>query len=290
MRSALALVLSLLAVACGRGGSDANARHFTLQGQVLAVAATRTEATIRHEEIPGFMTAMTMPYKVRDAKEFASVKPGDLITATLVVGENAAYLEQVRVVGSAPLDVASGGALPTAASGFELLPPGAPVPNIDFITQAGAHTDLAAFRGEALIVTFIYTSCPMPEFCPLMDTRFKEIQAKLKAQQNVQKAHLLSVSFDPQVDTPQVLRAHAQGLGADPALWSFVTGDRDAIDKWGAGFGLSVSRAVNDPRDITHNLRTVLIDRQGNLVQTYQGNQWTADQVLADLRVMVGID
>ena len=116
MRSALVLVLSLLAAACGRGGADANARHFTLQGQVLAVAATRTEATIRHEEIPGFMSAMTMPYKVRDAKEFASVKPGDLITATLVVGDNAAYLEQVRVVGSAPLDVASGGALPTAAS------------------------------------------------------------------------------------------------------------------------------------------------------------------------------
>ena len=93
-----------------------------------------------------------------------------------------------------------------------------------------------------------------------------------------------------QIDTPEVLRTHATSLGADPRLWSFVTGDRDEIDKWASGFGLSVSRATNDPRDITHNLRTALLDRQGNLVQIYTGNEWTPEQVLADVRVMVGVD
>jgi cytochrome oxidase Cu insertion factor (SCO1/SenC/PrrC family) len=102
--------------------------------------------------------------------------------------------------------------------------------------------------------------------------------------------HLLSVSFDPLVDTPPVLRKHAQGLGADPKLWTFVTGDRDDIDQWASRFGVSVSRAMNDPRDITHNLRTAIVDRQGNLVQTYTGNEWTPEQVLADVRVMVGVD
>jgi len=124
----------------------------------------------------------------------------------------------------------------------------------------------------------------------MMDRNFAKIQAKLKEQNNMLKAHLLSVSFDPQVDTPPVMKKHADSLGADPRLWSFVTGDRDEIDKWASGFGISISRAMNDPRDITHNLRTAILDRQGNLVQIYNGNEWTPEQVLADVRVMVGVD
>jgi protein SCO1/2 len=130
----------------------------------------------------------------------------------------------------------------------------------------------------------------MPTFCPLMDKNFATMQGKLKENSNLLKAHLLSVSFDPQIDTPAVLKQHAGSLGADPRLWTFVTGDRDQIDKWASGFGVSISRALNDPRDITHNLRTALIDRQGNLVQIYNGNEWTPEQVLADVRVMVGVD
>jgi protein SCO1/2 len=98
------------------------------------------------------------------------------------------------------------------------------------------------------------------------------------------------VSFDPEVDTPPVMKKRAASLGADPRIWSFVTGDRDEIDKWASGFGVSISRAMNDPRDITHNLRTAILDRQGNLVQVYTGNEWTPDQVVADVRVMVGVD
>ena len=91
-------------------------------------------------------------------------------------------------------------------------------------------------------------------------------------------------------DTPPVLKRHAQKLGADPRLWTFVTGDRDDMDQWASRFGVSVSRAMNDQRDITHNLRTAILDRQGNLVQTYTGNEWTPEQLLADVRVMVGVD
>ena len=87
-----------------------------------------------------------------------------------------------------------------------------------------------------------------------------------------------------------MLKKHAESLGADPRLWTFVTGDRDEIDKWAVGFGMSISRATNDPRDITHNLRTAILDREGNLVQAYNGNEWTPEQVLADVRVMVGVD
>lgn len=286
--TAFFLSLALLASACG-GGSSPDRKEYTLQGQVLSVALERKEAIIRHEEIPGFMSAMTMPYSVLEAKEYENLKAGDLITATLIVEPTKAYLQQVKKVGEAPLAVADGGAAP-AASGFELIKTGAPVPDQTFVNQDGKPVTLSSLRGDAVIVTFIYTSCPMPNFCPLMDQQFAKMQAKLKENNNLLRAHLLSVSFDPQIDTPPVLKAHAGTLGADPRLWSFVTGDRDEIDKWASGFGVSISRATNDPRDITHNLRTALLDRQGNLVQVYTGNEWTPEQVLADLRVMVGVD
>jgi protein SCO1/2 len=285
---AFPLALSLLAAACG-GGASGDRREYKLQGQILSIEPDYKQAVIRHEEITGFMSAMTMPYPVRDAKEYEQLKPGDLINAKLVVLPTAAYLEEVKKVGEAPLEGLTSAA-PGAASGFELTKIGAPVPNQSFVDQDGKTVTLDSFRGSAVIVTFTYTSCPMPTFCPLMDKNFATMQAKLKENGNMLKTHLLSVSFDPEVDTPPVLKKHAEKLGADPRLWSFVTGNRDEIDKWASGFGESISRAMNDPRDITHNLRTALIDRQGNLVQIYTGNEWTPEQVLADVRVMVGVD
>jgi protein SCO1 len=289
MGTALFLALSLSAAACSGGGS-ADHREYTLQGQVLSVEPDHRQAVIRHEEIKGFMSAMTMPYDVKDPKEYENVAPGDLVTATLIVEPTKAYLEKVKKVGNAPLAIADGGGLPPAVSGFELIKTGAPVPDQTFVDQDGKAVTLDSFRGDAVVVTFMYTECPMPTMCPLMDQNFAKIQAKLKEQNNMLKTHLLSVSFDPQVDTPAVLKKHAESLGADLRLWTFVTGDRDEIDKWASGFGVSISRAMNDPRDITHNLRTAILDRQGNLVQVYTGNEWTPEQVLADVRVMVGVD
>ena len=286
--TAFSLGLALLASACS-GASD---RHeYTLQGQIISIAPDHTDATIKHEDIKGFMSAMTMPYKVRDAKEYESLVPGDLINATLVVVSNDAYLKDVKKVGNAPLEKPPAeAAMPPASSGFELLKLGQSVPSGTFVNQDGKPTSLEAFRGSGVLVTFTYTTCPMPTFCPLMDRNFVTIQNKLKAEKNELNVRLLTVSFDPAIDTPPVLKKHAEKLGADPRLWSFLTGDRDAIDQWSSRFGVSVSRAMNDPRDITHNLRTAIIDRQGNLVHIYTGNEWTPEQALADVRVMVGVD
>ncbi len=254
------------------------------------MAADRKEANIKHEEIKGFMAAMTMPYRVREAKEYEPLVPGDLVTATLVVVSNDAYLTDVRKIGNAPLDKPVVDSNAPASSGFELLKPGQAVPNGKFVDQDGKAVSLESFRGAAVVVTFTYTNCPMPTFCPLMDRNFASMQKKLKQERNELKAHLLSVSIDPVVDTPPVLKKHAQTLAADPTIWSFVTGNRDDLDQWATRFGVSVSRALNDQRDITHNLRTAIIDRQGNLVKTYTGNEWTPDHVLADIRTMVGVD
>src|SRR3954468_3042372 len=144
----LALVLALLAAACG---GPADRREYTLQGQILSIAPDHKEANIKHEEIKGFMSAMTMPYKVRDKKEYADLTPGDLVNATLVVVSNDAYLKDVKKVGNAPLEKPPAeAAMPPASSGFELLKIGQPVPKGKFLNQDGKPTTVDAFRGSAL--------------------------------------------------------------------------------------------------------------------------------------------
>jgi protein SCO1 len=270
-----------LAAAAGCGGRS-DSREYTLQGQILSVAADHMEANIKHEDIKGFMPGMTMPYKVRDPRQFADLKPGDLITSTLVVVSNDAYLKDVKRVGEAPLEKTPGEA-PSASSGFELLKKGGAVPNATFVDQDGKERDFASFKGSIAIVTFIYTSCPMPTFCPLMDRHFATIQTRLKTDPSLEHVHLISVSFDPLTDTPAVLKKHATELGADPKYWTFLTGDRDTIDQFAMRFGVSVSRDMNDPLNITHNLRTAIVDARGGFVKAYTGNEWMPEQVLADL-------
>ena len=277
-------ILSIvLLMVVGSGCSKEDRREYTLQGQVLSVRADAMEANIKHEDIKGFMPAMTMPYKVRDAQEFANLKPGDLITSTLVVVSNDAFLKDVKKVGDAPLEKAAQEAA-EARSGFELLRPGETVPNASFVDQEGARRDFASFKNAPVLMTFIYTKCPMPTFCPLMDRQFKIIQDKMAADPSLGKVQLVSVSFDPVTDTPAVLNEHAKKLGADPARWTFLTGDRDEIDKFAMRFGVSITRSLTDPIDIAHNLRTVVIDGAGTIVKTYTGNEWTPDQILADLK------
>jgi protein SCO1/2 len=260
-------------------------RSYTLQGQVLSIDVAHKSVTVKHEEIKGFMPAMTMPYEVQDAKTLNTIAPGDLINATLVVFANGAHLTAVNKVGSAPLEKPPAEApMPTASSGFELLKPGEAVPNANFVDQDGNKRAFADFKGSRLVMTFIYTECPMPTFCPLLDRRFAAMQKPLAENAAMQDVRLVSVSFDPATDTPPVLKAHARRLNADPERWTFLTGDRDDVDRFAARFGVQVSRALNDARDITHNLRTVIIDKDGKLLKVYTGNDWTPEQILGDLK------
>jgi protein SCO1/2 len=290
MRSYLCFCAALAAVAavsCARSDE----RHFVLQGQILSIAANHKEATIKHEDIKGLMPAMTMPYRVQDAKLLDGLAPGDLIKARLVLVSNDAYLDQVLKTGHAPLEPPPAEA-PAAASGFELLKPGDAVPDVTLLDQDGRKREFSSFKGRTVVLTFIYTRCPMPTFCPLMDRNFAAIQRKLKndpsfgdARRNV---HLVSVSFDPLTDTPPVLKKHATTLDADPKTWTFLTGDRDEVDRFAARFGVSVARSLSDARDITHNLRTAIIDPSGTLVKVYTGNEWTPDELLTDLKGSAG--
>jgi len=280
-RFVFCLSVALVVSAC----TKSDERTFTLQGQVLALEPARKTLTVKHEEIKGFMPAMTMPYEVRDAKLLDGLAPGDLINATLVVVSNGAYLSAIKKVGQAPLEKPPPEAPnPSASSGFELLKPGDAVPDGAFVDQNNRKRRFSDFKGFPVVMTFTYTKCPMPTFCPLMDRHFASLQKSLQSNPTLGSVRLATVSFDPVTDTPAVLKAHAKQLNADLGRWTFLTGDRDEIDRFAARFGVSISRAINDARDITHNLRTAIIDADGRIVKVYTGNDWSPDQVLADLK------
>src|SRR6185436_5444528 len=291
MRPHIVFAFSLclaLAVACNKAPEQ---RSFTLQGQVQSLDPEKKLLVVKHEEIKGFMPAMTMPYEVREAGALDGLAAGDLINGTLVVFSNGAYLERIRKVGTAPLEKPlADTSAPSASSGFELVKPGESVPNGTFVDQDGRKRAFSAFKGSPVVMTFIYTRCPLPTFCPLMDRHFVTLQHTLKQDPALKNVRLVTVSFDPITDTPAVLKKHARTLKADLTRWTFLTGDRDDIDRFAARFGVSVSRALSDARDITHNLRTAIISPEGMLVKVYTCNEWTTTEILADLKPTANAD
>ena len=276
-RAGVAVALFAL-VACGTG-----TREYELRGQVLGVDRDKAEVLVKGEEIPGWMSAMTMPYKVRDRSLIEHLTPGDLIDARLVVSGSDAYLAGIRRTGTAPLDAPP--PAPLTPAGVEILKPGETVPDQTFVDQDGHERPLSSLRGRLIALTFIYTRCPIPTFCPLMDRHFADIQREVKTRPALSgRVQLLSVSFDPQYDTPQVLKRHARDLGADPSVLNFVTAGRDDIDRFARRFGVAITRGtLPDGSDLTHTLSTAVIDRDGKLVKVYAGNEWTPSQLLADL-------
>lgn len=259
-----------------------NVREVTLEGQVLAIDAARNEITIKHGDIKGFMPGMTMPFKVKEAGLIQGRKVGDLVRATLVVGETEAYLTSIETTGHAVLTESP------PPPRMDLLTPGDVVPDTQLVDDRGQPRRLTDWRGRTIAVTFIYTRCPIPDFCPVMDRRFAEVQQVLAADAPFRdQVHLLSVSFDPSFDTPVVLAAHAKKAGADPQVWSFATGEVKAIEQLASRFGVSVIRNDATPAEVVHNLRTAVIDPEGRLVTVLNGNEWQASELVTALRTVV---
>jgi len=257
-------------------------RRYQLTGQILVVKPETNEVLVKHEDIPGFMPAMTMPYLVSDPALLKDRAAGDLITATLVVGQERAYLSMITKTGSAPLPEDAPATIPVAA-GVRIFEAGDRVPDTPLIDQDGRPVLLTGFAGTALAVSFIYTRCPLPQFCPLIDRRFGEVQAVVAGEPSLKgKVKLLSISFDPAFDHTAVLRAHATKVGADPAVWRFATADEAIVDRLAAEFGINVIREQDGT--ITHNLRTAVIDPSGHVVSIVDNNAWTADELASALR------
>ena len=257
--------------------SEAPAREYQLQGQILAVRPERSEVVIKHQDIKGFMPGMTMPFKVKEEALLQGKEPGDLVTATLVVGEVNAHLRTLEKTGHAPLDTAAPPPPP------DIREPGDTLTDAKFVDQNGMPSSLSAYRGHRVALTFIYTRCPLPEFCPLMDRNFAAVQKTLAATPALADVRLVTMTLDPAFDTPAVLKPYAVRRGADPKIWSFLTGEPAEINRFGTQLGIYVEHNPQSAIDITHNLRTVVIDPDGRLVKVHNGNSWTPSELVADL-------
>lgn len=270
--------ISLFALTSCSRASDANFRQFELQGQILAVRPERREVVIKHGDIKGFMQGMTMPFTVNDDTLLSGKQPGDLVTATLVVGETQAYLSSLTKTGHKEITEP-----PPPPPVADILTAGQSVKDASLVDQDNKPRTFSSFKGHRLAVTFIYTRCPLPDFCPLMDRNFASIQKTIASTPALADVRLLTVTLDPDFDRPAILKAHARRREADPAIWTFLTGDPTEVNKFASQFGLYVEHNPQNAIDITHNLRTAVIDPEGRLVTAHSGNSWTPAELVADL-------
>jgi protein SCO1/2 len=283
-RTLAALVAAWLVVVAG-GASACSRREppkvYSITGQVLAVHEDRQQLTVRHDDIPDFMPGMTMSFPVASPGLLTGREPGELIKATLEVTDSVGRLTAIERVGFTPLPTDTN----AAAMAAGILQAGDDAPDAAFIDQQNQRRAVFSdWKGSVTLATFIYTRCPLPNFCPLMDKHFAALQRTIAAEPELRASvRLVSISFDPEYDTPEVLAKHAAGLKADPALWTFVTGDRVTVDRFAAKLGVGLVRTA-DSTEITHNLRTVLVGRNGKISQIYSGSEWTPAKVLEDIR------
>ena len=273
------LTIAVISCSCDRATTT---RTYQLTGQILLVSPETKQVLVKHDDIPGFMPAMTMPYAVKDAAIIRERAAGDLIAATLHVAPDGAFLSAITRTGTAPLPEDARTTIPAAAN-VQLLRAGDAVPETRLTDHDDRPIAITDFKGAAVAVAFIYTRCPLAEFCPLIDRRFAEVQRLAAADPVLAgKIRLLSISFDPQFDRAATLRAHAAKLGADPKVWRFATADEATVDRLAAQFGVNVMREKDGT--ITHNLRTAVVDPAGYVSAIIDNNTWTADQVLRDLK------
>lgn len=254
-------------------------QRYALAGKVIGIDQGRQQIVVSHSEIQGYMPAMVMPFQVKDPAQFKSVGRNDEITATLVVGGGNSWLEDVRVVrkGVDSRDVEIT-ALPHE---------GDAVPDFTLVNQHGQKISLKQYRGKVLLITFVYTRCPLPDYCPLMSSNFAEIEKALQKEPELYaKTHLLTVSFDWAYDTPAVLRSYGAAYTekyADEKFehWEFASGSAEEVKAITKFFGLQYE-AKSD--QIVHSLVTALISANGRVVNIYTFNEWKPTDVLNDMR------
>jgi protein SCO1/2 len=252
--------------------------RYQLVGKVVSVDKDHSILLVDGKEIVGFMTAMTMPYPVHDAGALAALNTGDEITADVVVTDDGtAYLENIVVTKKGDGKGSTGTSNPPK--------PGDKVPDFAMVNQDGKRIHLGEFQGDVLLVTFIYTRCPFPDYCPLVSKNFSKIYASLKKDPSLgPKIRLLSVSFDPEHDTPAVLRQYAQTFrattGGDPfARWQFAVVPAKELTNVANFFGLYFS-AQGD--QIVHSMSTTVISPDGTVYKWYQDNDWKPADLVED--------
>lgn len=281
-RESLVLVVCTLAavampqVACRphAAGSD---QRYELNGTVVSVDKRAATVTIAHEAIPGYMEAMSMPFKLRDERLLSELAEGDRVHATLVVAGLRSWLDDVvrtrESVDSSNLSKPDSWAEPQR---------GAEVPDFKLVDHNGKRLSLHQYRGQTLVLSFIYTRCPLPDYCPLITDNFSQLEKLLQSEPgSLPQTRLLSITVDPEYDTPKVLRKYAAAHSADPAHWDFATGTKEEVKQIATYFGMQYWREGDQ---VIHSLRTAIVAPDGKFVKLYRGNEWKPDEVIEEVR------
>ena len=274
------LALWLLAAA-----SLAGATRYPVTGIVLKVDRPHRSFDASCAAIPGYMEAMAMPYSVLDDHELADLKPGAYVDFTLVVEKKRSYAERIRVhrYESSEREPLLARRLRLLEAPHATVQRGDAVPDFTLTDQTGREVTLSQWAGKVVAVTFIYTSCPLPDYCFRLSNNFSQLNQRF-ARRMGRDLVLLSISFDPVHDQPNVLAKYAATFKADAETWRFLTGPLDTVKAVTRQFGLNF---WPDESYVTHTLHTLVIDRRGRLAADFEGNQFTARQLGDYVEVLV---
>lgn len=253
-----------------------NEKVFEVRGVVRSIDSDGTGAMIEHEDIPGFMPSMTMPFTVKDPEELKRFSAGDGVVFRFFVGDSDAWIGNLRPIDAATLKLPESEAK-VEAPNVPRLKEGDPLPEFALVDEADRPLTRESLLGKTTVVTFIFTRCPIPNFCPLMSSNFLELQKKLEADPSLAgQVGLLSISFDPE-DTPERLAKYGTNIGADPALWHHASGTKEETRKLTHAFSVYVR--AEDGGSFSHGLCTALVTPDGTVAKLWRGNDWSVDEV-----------
>ena len=262
-------------------------QRYEVTGLVLTVDIPHRTVLVSHDPIPGFMEAMTMPYRVDNPRVLDTLKAGEKIEFTLVVGKTSSYITNVHVreYDSWERDPAQNRrlalldeAMRSKAGSASTLSIGQTVSDFSLVDQTNRPVTLSEFRGKVVAITFIYTRCPLPDYCMRLSNNFAQLQKRFNTRMG-RDLVLLSITFDPDHDSPDVLAKYAETWKANVDGWRFLTGTLSNVKQVCGMFGMNF---WPDEGLLTHSLHTAIVDREGKLVANIEGNQFTAVQ-LGDL-------
>ena len=275
--------VALALLTCERStNSDQGAKYYDTRGVVRGFSPDRLTIEIQHEDIPGLMPSMTMPFVARDPQQIAHLKTGDAISFRMAVTKKDSWINDVKKIHREEVDVAEPKETSSISTEHDArLKEGDEMPSFSLTNQNGERISFDTFRGQPFVLTFVFTRCPMPNFCPRMSNNFEELQAAIKTGTgNLTRIRLLSVTLDPTYDTPNVLSEYAAFHHADRNIWSFATGDEKEIDSLARAF--SVYRQ-SEGGTISHGLATALINKEGKIEKIWRGNVWTPAELVKEI-------
>lgn len=287
---ALTLLAALLFTACQKTATQTapgEAKRYDLKGKVVSVDREKRRATIEHEAVAGYMDAMTMEFPIHEDWVWDDLAPGSEIRAELVVDSSAKepyWLEKIGIIASAKPGQPS---VPVNENFAQI---GKEVPDFQLTNQDGKRISTKDFRGKVLAITFIYAQCPLPDYCIKMSMNFSDAANRIANEPEARdKFRLLSISFDPERDTPEKLRSYGLGYlgkGAKPdfSVWQLAVGSDKEVRAVADFFGLRYETDQNNKTQINHSLRTAVISPEGKVTKIFAGNEWTPSDLLREMK------